>query len=313
MKKKQKQSNPQLKTKTVESRKPLTTGKRFLMMLFPPYGIYYLLFKSRFKWFIKIPISFILILFLIVAIDQAVNPFRVENVLVEEEISAYLMEHSEEKMGTLKYADRKGAFLWDENTHLVYRTLTSKGLFDFVMTPKSEGEYKVSGVFQSYPTIAWRSEEDKERYPTAPSAMLYFYKHKEELGDLKTATEDENVNIIQTTKGTFRYTFEKNKVVSVEKETGEIVLDQKNEYDMPEGAIEYFSKNENELGKLTEVYGYDIEPEKEMYFVKTNQGLYRVDIYTNGSIKLLQQDGIDEDKETNNVKNQDINEQEKNE
>lgn len=263
--------------------------KWFLMLLIPPYGIYYLLFRSRFKWYIKIPLGIALILILVLAIDQKMNPYRVENVQVDKSITVYLSKHSDEKMGTFRAADRKGAFVWNKKTQIVYRTLTSTGLYDFIMEPSKPGEFKVDGVFQTYPVVAWRSQEFKDRYPTAPMAMLYFYDHKKELGDLKSATEDDSVNTIKTTKGTFRYTFEKDKVVFVKKTDGEIVLQQKNEYDMPEDAKKYFKKHEKELGKLKEVYGYDMDSKKEMYYVKTSNGIYRVDDYRNGNIKLLQE------------------------
>lgn len=270
-----------------ESHVPIPFWKWLLMLLFIPYGLYYLVFQSKLKWFVKIPVTFVLLLLSILSLDQALHPYRVEEKLVKETMTHYLAQHSNERMGNLREMDREGAFVWKKDTHIVYRTLTTNGLYDVIVVESGKGEYSVNGVFQVYPTSLWMNEKSKDIYPTAPMAMLYFYKHQKELGALKNVFEKNGTYDLETTKGIYRYSFKKDKVVSVEKKTGEIILQQKNEYTMPEDAVNYFEKHQKDLGKVLEVYGYDMDTEKEMYYVKTTQDIYRVDDYGNGNIKLL--------------------------
>lgn len=269
------------KTKNIQA----SISKWMLMLIFPPFGFYYFIFKSKVKWFVKIPVSLILVVVVILAVDQTANPYRVEDAQVKEAITTYIDKKTDMRLGSLRATDRQGTFVWDDKTQLVYRTLTTHGLYDFVMTPDESNAFKVNAIYQTHPVTAWKSEEFEEKLPTIPMAMLYFYEQRDVLGDLKTATEDEGV--IKTTKGTFHYVFDKNKVIYVKKEDGETILEQKNEYNIPEEAVKYFEKNQDELGKLIETYGYDMDTKKEMYFVKTNKGDYRIDDYRDGNIDLM--------------------------
>lgn len=262
----------------------------FMMFIFPPYGMYYFLFKSKVRWLLKIPISLILILVMILSIDQTVNPYRVEESQVQKSIVEYINENPNMKLGSLRAIDRQGAFTWKQEAHLVYRTLTTKGLYDFVMIPDGTNTFKVNAVYQTHPIEIWKNEEYENLYPAEPMAMLYFYEQHEVLGDLKDVKKEGEINLMETTKGTYRYIFDKNKVVSVINEDGKEILQQKNEYNLPKEAEKYFKKNEDDLGKIIKIYDYDMDKEKEMFFVRTEKGNYRVDDYRNGNMELMKQE-----------------------
>lgn len=263
--------------------------KYFLMIAFLPYGLYYFIFKSKVKWFVKIPLSIIIMVILIVAIDQKVNPYRVEDKLVNDTIQSFMTKQNKEKVGVVKSIKREGEFIWKKKTYIVYRTSTTKNLYDFVVTVDKKDSYKVSGIYQTYPVSKWDEELSDNMLPAPPMAMLYFYEQKEKIGNVKTVTMIDGNNIVDTTKGKYKFVFEKNKVVLIEKENGQIVLQQKNEYSLPKEAIKYFKKHKNGIGELLEVYSFELDDKKEMFFVKTTKGIYRVDDYRNGHIKLLKQ------------------------
>lgn len=261
--------------------------KWFLMILFPPYGVYVFLFKTKFRWFVKAPVGIIALIFLILSIDTALNPYRVEDDQSEKVITAYLNQHDDDHMGKFRTIERKGAFAWKEKTYIVYRTLTTNGTFDFIIAGKENGKYKVDGIFQTYPVQVWKQKDDETQFPTAPMAMLFIYEHQEQLGNLKKVYTKDNQLFFKTSKGTFQYIFMKNKITEITKETGEIVLQEKDQYTLPEKVVDYFDKNKKELGKINEVFEYGMDTEKESYHIRTPKGHYRVDVYDNGDIKLL--------------------------
>lgn len=271
-------------------------SKWLVMLIFPPYAIFHFFFKSKVKWFIKIPIFLLLMIVSLVAIDQTTNPYRVEDSLTKESILKYMNHHPELKMGTLRALDRQDVFLWNDKTHIVYRTLTTNGLYDFVVTPNDKNDFRVTGVFQTHPVVTWVSDEYKEIFPAYPMAMLYFYQNKDVLGYLLEGYHDESSGKITTTKGTFRYVFQKNKVISVEDEEGNILLKQENKYDIPKEAVKYLKKNEQKFGKLVDAYGYQMDSEKEMYFIRTTDGMFRIDDYRNGNMELMKQEVVEQKK-----------------
>lgn len=260
--------------------------KWFFMVIFPPYALYYFLFKTKVKWYIKVPVTIFFIFIVIAAIDQRLNPFRVEESLVSKEINFYIKDHHELELGDLRVADRQGAFLWDENTNIVYRTLTTKGLYDFVIVETRPENYEVKGIYQTYPEEKWVVNSD-DKYTSQPMAILYLFENNEKIGDIKTFKEEDGKNVVETTKGKYYYTFEKNKVINVKDENGKVILKQKNEYTMPDVGYKYFKKNEDKVGKLIEVFDYKMDEEKEMFYIKSTNGIYRIDDYRDGNINLL--------------------------
>lgn len=261
-------------------------GRMFLFLLFPPYGLYVFLFKTKVRWYVKVPVSLIVAVFFILAIDQSLNPYRVEDVQAEKVIISYLEKHPDEHMGTFRKSERNGMFRWKNESFISFRTLTMNGLYDFVVKSNKDGTYTVDSIYQTYPTQLWK-KESSTKLPAYPMAMSYFYEHREELGELKSSREEKNFLKIETTKGEYRYRFAKNRVISVEKETGEIILQEKDEYDVPPIVRKYFKKNEAKLGKISSIFGYEMDTQKESYHLRTEKGRYRVDCFDDRNIELL--------------------------
>lgn len=259
----------------------------FFYLLFPPYAIFVLVFRSKKKWYIRFPIALLIIFILILSADQTINPYRVETYQVEKTIDTFISKPGNESFGELVSVERQGAFPWKKKTEVVYKVLTKNGLYDFVLNNSKENEYKVDAIYEPYPSQSWLLNENLD-LPSYPTAMVYFYENQDKLGTVKSGSEKDGQSIIKTDKGTFKYKFSKNKVVSVTNGSGKEVLKQKNQYILPESVHKYFEKHKKEIGTIKDVFDYDMDTEKESYHLKSDKGRYRVDIYPDGNIKLLE-------------------------
>lgn len=260
-----------------------------LMLLFFPYGLYHLLFKSKLSWFIRIPVVFLIFVFLILSIDAAINPYRVEERNVKELIQSYIQSQSKEDFGVFRDAERQGNFVWKKDGYVVYRTITTKNAYDFVIGVNDQGKYDVSVIYQNYPVSSWTKEEDLS-LPAPPMALVYFYQHQDVLGEVNSIEKKGGVWWLTTKKGRFRCEWKKNKIVKVLKENGVLVLQQKDSYTLPKKAEKFMKKHESEYGKVFQVYGYELTPTKELYYLKTSKGIYRIDDDRKGNIKLFKQE-----------------------
>lgn len=268
-----------------ETKAKSSFGGYFLWIMFPPYGIYKL-FRSKVRWYIKVPIILILALFITLAVDQSLKPHRVEDMEAKKLIASYLTDvDPEEDMGELRKVDRIGAFLWNEKTKIVYRTLTKNGLYNFVLESSGNDNYDIDSIYEAYPITRW-IKESKEEYPALPMAMVYFQDNIETFGVIQEDVSDEETYSIKSEKGVFKYNIANNGVTSVQTETGEFILD--DQILLPIKVRNYFEKNEEELGKEPEVVGYEFNDSGESFFIQTEKSYYRVDVMDNGDIDLLE-------------------------
>lgn len=258
--------------------------KWIIMLLFPPYAFYLLIFKTSIHWSIKTIASFIFAVLLIAVVDASLNPSRVEDTLVDEVISNYLTTHKDENMGNIRKTEREGVFKVNESSYLSYKTLTTNGVYDFVILIKNS-EYEVNGIYQTYPTQNWNENLDEQKLP--PVAMIYLYENIDKYGELKSVAIQDEIYTLETTEGTYLMKFEKNKVVSITTDDGQKLFQEPSNYTLPKKVLTYFEKHE-ELGEITSVFSYEIDTEKESYHLRTSEGRYRVDIYDNGDIDLLE-------------------------
>lgn len=256
-------------------------------ILFPFYGLYLLFSKTRFRWFVKLIILVFTALVSIVAIDTVLNPHRVEETVAQKEIKRFIQASGDIDFGRFRKAEREGVFLWNDEPHVVYRILTDVGEFDFVLIADGKENLKTEAVYQTYPTDEWLK---KSTLPLPPDAMIITEQLQAEVGEIESAEnmEDEHEWVIKTDKGTFQLMFLEGQLVEILDETGSAVFKRERLYALPKKAESYLQKHEKKHGKIEAVFGYDMDPVKESYHVQTDKGLFRVDVYDNGKIELLE-------------------------
>jgi|HigsolmetaAR206D_1030411.scaffolds.fasta_scaffold00120_19 hypothetical protein len=253
--------------------------------LIPPFGLSLLFPKSRFGRLLKIPLVILVGLILIISVDTVLYPHRVEDVLVKKEIIGFLSENKNLSLGEFRKSERVGAFALKKRVYLVYRMLTRNGSYDFILLVKKEGTYKTEAIYQTYPNEEWVTAKT---FPLPPRAMLVFYEHRTKFGELQKVWNEKGEIMARTTKGTYQLTLEKGQLTEVKNKSGKTEWEHEIQYELPKRAVAYFRKHEKELGKIDMVFGYDMDPEKEIYRLSTDKGWYRVDVYDDGTIKIFE-------------------------
>lgn len=246
-------------------------------LLFPPYGLFVLLFKSKAKWYLKTIAVSILVMFLVLAIDQAVYPTRVEDHFSKELIQEAIKDEE------VWHVDRLGAFPHKEKTFVLYRTTTNKNLYHVLVLTDPSNELQVDGIYQLGLEESW-IKEPSESFDIPPIIYLALYESEIDYGEWVWNEEE---GFIETEKDAFTYMIHGERDVSIYQE-GELKENIQVTGLLPQKASKHFEKNQDELGVLEGVMDYTIDDGYESYYVQTNTGLYRVDRYPNGEIELLQ-------------------------
>src|SRR5690625_3275762 len=118
-----------------------------MYLIFPPYGLYVLLFKSKLKWYFKTAIVLFFALIFALSVDLVLSPHRVEETNVANFIRS---EFDDQTWGIQRFE----SFRLNNRGYVLYRGIAGDALYHFVITSDEEG-LKMDGVYEMYPQLGW--------------------------------------------------------------------------------------------------------------------------------------------------------------
>ena len=277
------------KEKVTETKKMNSGWMGIWWVLFPPYAIYRFIRYSPKKWYIKIPVTFIIVFVMIISLDLAISPHRVEQAEAKQAITFFTSERG--AMGETRKVERIGEGVSIKGkkleTVVYYRALTENGLYNFGLFSKNGKELNVKYVEQLYPIrIDVKDSEERAKAEVA----IWLKENQEKIGkatELLETSEDGLAQTVKTNKGVYEFKIGGQSVYEVNRiDKKENLLKQKNEPTLPAVMQKYLKKDEEKIGKLTKTLGYEMNSLKETYYFRTTKGDFRAEIYHDGSVEI---------------------------
>jgi hypothetical protein len=274
---------------SVKKEKTSKTMSRWWWVVFLPYAVYHFVRYSPKKWYVKVPVVLVVAFVLLVSVDLALSPNRVEEAEAKQAISSFVEE--EGVLGELQKVERLGEGVSlqgkEQQTLVYYRTLTESGLYHFGLSSKDGKALNVQHVEQLFP-IRIDIKDSGER--TKAEVAVWLKQHQEEIGkakELVESSDEELSQTVKTDKGIFEFKIGNQSVYEVNRiDKKESILKRANEPVLPAIMLDYLAKNEEKIGKLTRSLAYEMDDSKEKYYFRTSTGDFLAEINHDGSINI---------------------------
>lgn len=262
----------------------------FWLIIFPPVGLYksykYKIFN---KWF-SIILGILISIFLVLCVDVAVNPDRVTDMIIEEEVT---------KLGSIgepRYVSKEG---YIKDKYIVYDVLTTTGKYDLYIKIDENRNYEIDGIYKTIPNTeiikegTLLDENIKEIYPQ----ILLFFNNTDNVNKFGEIEElvstGENHQEIKTSKGTYLIEVKYDGVTSIKTYDEEGVQDTLYSrsviVNLPKEVEKFMKKNKQELGEIQEILSCEITESNIEYIFKTdNNSYYKLEYKNDGTIILYE-------------------------
>lgn len=265
---------------------PKKPNWKWLWWLIPPVAI---LRHQNMKWYVKTPVILICLLVLLISLDLAFAPHRVEEAEAEKVVTAYLNKKVPGE--TVRSVERKGegaSLTASENQRVVYyRALTDSGLYQLGLTTSDGEKLEIHHAEQLFPIrIDLLSSVDR----TKAEVAIWLLQHEKEVGKAQSLVKSADEGLTQVVKtdiGVYEFKVGNQSVYEVNRiDEKESILKRQNEPVLPEEIAGYVKKNEKKVGKLTRVLAYEMDAEKEKYYFRTSTGDFLAEIFDDGQIEI---------------------------
>lgn len=258
-------------------------------VIFPPYAMYRFMRYSTMKWFIKVPVLLVLTLAIVMAVDLAVSPHRVEIAIAEKAIDSYVKEELEGETMVLTERMGEGTSVKSEAIQLTvyYRVVTENSLYHMGLVSDDGSKLVVQHVEQLFPI-----RQDIKGFESRSKAdvAIWLKENEAEVGVPLKLTKDEaskNMQTILTANGEYNFHYTNTHLYEVQA-TGEDKALYKTEETppLPKEIKKYLKKNKDRIGVLTRVLAYELNGGVERYHVLTSEGNFRFDMHPDGSVAI---------------------------
>ncbi|WP_442638091.1 hypothetical protein [Rossellomorea marisflavi] len=258
-------------------------------VLFPPYAMYRFIRYNSMKWYFKTPIVFILTLVIILSVDLALYPNRVEEAQAEKAITTYLADaNPSESFRKVERVGRGYSVKGKDVQEVVYyRAISGISLFELGLNTNDGQELTVSHGEQLYPIRIEEKDMDKR---TEAEVAVWLYKHKDEVGkpkELISNDQESLTQVVKTEKGVYEFKVGNQSVYEVNRiDKKKNVLKRDNAPILPSEVTDYLKKNKEKVGTLKKVLAYELDAVGEKYYFRTSNGDYLTVSEDNGHIEL---------------------------
>lgn len=276
--------------KPKEKAKKMKTGWMGIWwVLFPPYAIYRFIRYSPKRWYVKIPVVIVITFVMILSLDLAFSPHRVEQAEAKVSIASFTAEKG--SLGVTQKVERLGQGVSVQGkkleTVVYYRALTESGLFNIGLTSTDGKELVVQYVEQLFP-IRIDIQDSGER--AKAEVAIWLQENQEKIGKVEELlkTDEENLTqTVKTNKGIYEFKVGNQSVYEVNRiDKTESLLKENNEPVLPTVLQKYLKKNEKEIGTLTKTLAYEMDNTKEKYYFRTTTGDFLAEVYHDGSVDI---------------------------
>ena len=274
-----------------------SSGWNWLWWIIPPYAIYRIIRHGSMKWYIKVPVVLVLLFVLLLSIDLAFSPNRVEIAEAKQSVNVFLQEEVPgEKVRAVERMEQGISLKGDEKQQVVYyRALTDSGLYQLGLSSEDGKGLTVQHAEQLFPIrIDLLDSNDR----TKAEVAIWLKQNEERVGkakELVSSKESGMVQTVKTDKGTFEIKVGGQSVYEVSNiDKKEPLLKRENAPVLPDEVIDYLDKNEEKIGKLTKSLAYEMNSTVERYYFQTTTGSFLADLHDDGSIEFKKRNESEE-------------------
>ncbi len=264
------------------------------LFLFPPYGIY-LLYKHKIvNPMVTTVITLIMFLIIGVTIDTVVNPYRLHNLMADKTIKEFNIKNKN-KLGDIRFIERKDDIIKVKDiNYFKYGIYTNKGKY-YMYLKTNNNKLEIDGIYKIEPQrspIYGENILPKYISKVFPEITLFLEDNKDKFGTYKRLKRnvDKETQIVETTKGSYKIEVKYEQVTKVFKlganGEGEEVYSKEPIIKL-NSKIAKGMKQYKEAGDIDKVICDEFFLNKISQTVKTSNGLFKFDLYDDGSIKVF--------------------------
>lgn len=263
------------------------------LFIFPPYGIYLLYKYKILNPIITTIITIIGLLIIVITIDTVVNPYRTYNSVADKAIKEFNIKN-ENKMGNIRFVEREDNIKIENINYLKYSIYTNEGKYYAYLKPNGK-QLNVSGIYQIEPERKPIYGEDilpKYISKVFPEITVFMDGNSDKYGKYKRLkkTVDKETQIIETTKGIYKFEVEFDQVVKIYKiganGEGELLYSKEPQLKL-NSKIAKGLKKYKDAGNVEKVLSCEFYTDKIVQVIKTTNGIYKLDLYDDGRIKIF--------------------------
>lgn len=256
------------------------------ILLFFPYGIYYMFKNKAFKSPIRIAITIFISIIIVGVADFLINPDRVLDDMVNKSVVEYLDKNKD--MGTFGFIEKVKRDYKNKNDR-EYFLYTSKDKY-MVCVNQKDRKAELVGIYEVGHEQKTVYQSENFDIPKNINPAVYFFIKDNDYGNVKEVTKTEYpYQNVKTDKGDYRFFCDYGRVDKVykkEKDKYQIIYKIKNEdIILPE-----FKKilDKGKYGKVQEIMAYDLEKDGQVEYLKTDKGYFKFKKFFNKEIIVYQ-------------------------
>lgn len=264
------------------------------LFIFPPYGIYILYKHKILNPIITTIITIIIALIIGVAIDTAINPYGRYDKMANNAIIEFNIKN-ENKLGDIRFTEKEDDLISvKDTTYLKYGIYTNEGKYYAYLKP-SEKQLELSGIYKIEPErTPIYGENILPTYVSKvfPEITLFLEENRDKYGEFESLKEnlDSETQIVKTTKGTYKIEVKYEQVTKIymlgPNNEGELVYNNNPQIKLNPKIVKGLKKYKG-AGKIERVLDQENLDNKRSQMVETTNGIFVVDIYDDGTIKIL--------------------------
>lgn len=204
--------------------------------------------------------------------NATVGPRQQQALIVKE------MAADGDTYGSFKQTVASGAFEHQGETYLSRVGFSGNGKYTFVFRQTKTG-HELTGVYQELPQGKWL----KGNLPITPTVGQLVTHLNETVGE---AVAMPDALTVETTEGFYDIFYENERAVALY-QGKEMVGKRPLEIEVAEHVRHYMEEQQREIGAITTVLYIESDDTKQTYYFETENGLYRLDAYFDGTADLL--------------------------
>lgn len=253
------------------------------LILCPPVGIYKSIKYKGFHPILNILFSFIFLFLIATFFILFTNPYQIKNTQVEKTLYSY------EKYGDLLEYKMIDNLMINKNEYYVYECVTNLGIYNVYLNRSKD--LKIDYVSSFLNRSVLLDNEIIEDYKNQLYNEIFLFFQKEEIQNkfgkltgLITANEkysfvpDSQLNLsyqgIHTTKGTYVVGSMYNQVIQIYdlNKDNQLIYQRKPELRLPAESMSKLKENQDIVGEITSVYGFEWSSNSTYYYMINKEG-----------------------------------------
>lgn len=269
-----------------------------LMIIFPPYIIYFFIKNKLFK---RIYILMCVILFIFASI-LIIYPSKHENdfheYLANKTYAEFEKHNNYLELGKKRFINKIARMTIDDIMYDKFRLLTNTGIYELYLGSDTGKQYDIDAIYQKFPnTKLVYVAEGKEKYfdNILPYIKKYISDNEEVIGkfdSLLEYNEDDNIYKINTSNGVYNIFVTYDQVSKVTDENEIIIYEEEVTPELIPQIEDVIKLNPEVIGNIKNIIYNQIYVDKQESLLETDQGTFLITYYDDGDVEILKKNEL---------------------